>query len=137
MTGQRRREWPSFEPTNIMNSRDLYDATFHKKNNICNYRADMPPNGLSIGPTKCFICPKCLIYIPKLCVPNVPKSQMAHVSQISHVSQMTHMSNVFQMAHVCQMLHVSQISHVSQMSQVSKKTKPYRLWCKIFLQWEI
>ena len=39
----------------------------------------------------CFICSKCLIYIP-----SVPESQKAHVPQMSHVSQVAHMSQVFQ-----------------------------------------
>ena len=87
--GQRRREWLSFEPTLSvfgMDSRNLLNATFHKKNNICIYRGDMSPN------------------VP--CIPSVP-----YVLNVSFVPSVSYAQECLmcpgQMCHVSQMLQLS------------------------------
>ena len=123
MTGQCGREWPSLEPT--LWTVETYEMPHFpklEKNNICNYRRDMPPN----GPSKS--------YIPS--VPNVPESQMSQMTHVSHVSQMVYMSQISQMSQVFQMSHVSQMSRMSHVSKMPPCVLyvPNVKWCPKTIQ---
>ena len=115
-----------------MDSRNLWDATFHKKNNICNVASVSYISQVSqvfhmsqvshIYP-KCPKCPRVTNvpsgpYVP--CVPNVPcVLNVPCVSNLPCVPDISCVPNV-----LC----------VSNVACVQKKTKPYLLWLPLCTQ---